>query len=56
MATAKIREPKEFDATKRDAQSVDIWLARMTTYLRLTQVAEGEKVETASWYLDETGY
>jgi len=56
MATAKIREPNEFDATKRDAQSVDIWLARMTTYLRLTKVAEDDKVETASGYLDETGY
>ena len=56
MATAKIRAPSAFDGTKRDAQTVDIWLARMTTYLRLTNTAEGDTVDTASSYLDETGY
>jgi hypothetical protein len=56
MATAKIRAPNAYDGSKRDAQTVDTWLARMTTYLTLTNTADANKVETASTYLDEVAY
>ena len=47
-------KPPAYDRETRDAQTVDIWLIRMTTYLRLTKTDEKEKVDIASGYLDGT--
>ena len=49
---AKPMKPPAFDGETRDAQTVETWLIRMTTYLRLTKTVEEEKVDTASSYLD----
>jgi Reverse transcriptase (RNA-dependent DNA polymerase)/RNase H-like domain found in reverse transcriptase/Integrase zinc binding domain/Chromo (CHRromatin Organisation MOdifier) domain/Retrotransposon gag protein len=52
MATAKPMKPSAFNGKIRDAQTVETWLIRMTTYLKLTKTVEGDKVELASSYLD----
>ena len=56
MATAKPLKPTTYDGQKRDAQTVDTWLARMTAYLRLTNTDEADKVDIASSYLEDTAY
>jgi hypothetical protein len=56
MATAKPLKPSTYDGQKRDPQTVDTWLARMTTYLRLTNTADADKVEIASTYLEDIAY
>src|SRR5271169_3699360 len=56
MATAKPLKPNTYDGEKLDPQTGDIWLARMTTYLRLTNTAEADRVEIASSYLKGVAY
>src|SRR5271169_5619778 len=56
MATAKPLKPNTYDGEKLDPQTGDIWLARMTTYLRLTNTAEADKVDIASSHLEGIAY
>ena len=49
---AKPLKPNSFNGEKGDPQIVDIWLTRMTTYLRITKTVEDEKVDIASSYLE----
>src|SRR5437762_2767760 len=52
MATAKPMNPNAYNGKIHDAQTVDTWLIRMTTYLKLTLTPEEDKVELSSSYLD----
>src|SRR5438552_19098513 len=45
-----------YDGQTRDARTVDTWLTRMTTYLKLTHTPDDEKVELASSYLEGDAY
>ncbi len=53
---AKPMKPSAYDGKTRDARIVDSWLARMTTYLKLTKTPEDDKVELASSYLEDDAY
>ena len=56
MATAKPLKHNIYNGQTRDAQTVDTWLVRIITYLRLTNTADTDKVEIASTYLDNVAY
>ena len=56
MATAKLPKPPAYKGEQRDAQTVDTWLTKMTTYLELTNTAEADRVKIASAYLEDTAY
>ena len=49
-------EAVQDDGQTRDARTVDTWLTRMTTYLKLTHTPDDEKVELASSYLEGDAY
>ena len=56
MATAKPLKPNTYNGETCDAQTIDTWLARMTTYLRLTHTAEEDEVDIASSYFEDIAY
>ena len=53
---AKPMKPSAYDGKTRDAQIVNAWLTRMTTYLKLTKTPEGDKVELTLSYLEGNAY
>src|SRR5216117_3189621 len=53
---AKPLKPNTYNGQARDPQTVATWLARMTTYLQLTNTVEADKVDIASTYLEDVAY